>query len=396
MIMDLPAGTPEPIIIRQLAGFIDHLRENDFAVGPKEAEDSLAVLGALGPCAMSRAALALRPVLASCRHDWEQFDDLFEAYWVARGKIRHEVQPQSQSQTTSGSRPSIWSKHLGENAGPPLAGPQSGSGQGTSSEHQAHAPVLASDETALRAADLRSLVTADEMAAAETVALKLARALRYRLSRRYRNKAQGRRLDLRRTIRASISRGGSPATRIYKARRSEPVRIVVLLDVSGSMKSYARVYLQFVKGLMGTWIEADAFLFHTKLVRITDALREHDTMKSMTRLALMAEGFGGGTKLAQCLSTFNMHHAKRALNSRSVVIILSDGYDTDTPDQLDRTLSRLKRRARRLIWLNPMLGWESYEPVTRSIRAAMPHIDHFAEANTLDSLAAIEPDLARL
>ncbi len=395
--MDKQAIRPaEPIITQRLAGFIDHLRANNFAVGPKEAEDSLAVLNAVGPCPPRRAAQTLRPLLTSSQHDWEQFDALFEAYWIAGGTVRETFKPQSQAQPTPGTRPNIWSKHLGDHTGPPLAGPQSGSGPGAHVDGQAHAPVLASEEAALRAADLRSLMTAEELAAAEKVALKLARALRYRLSRRYKNKSSGSRLNLRRTIRASISRGGSPATRIYRTRHSEPVRIVVLLDVSGSMKSYARVYLQFVKGLIGTWVEADAYLFHTKLVRITDALREHDTMKAMTRLALMAEGFGGGTKLAECLSTFNKHHAKRTLNSRSVVIVLSDGYDTDAPDALAKALSRLKTRVRRLIWLNPMLGWEGYEPITRSIRAALPFIDHFAEANTLDSLAAIGPELARL
>ncbi|MEP3276022.1 MAG: VWA domain-containing protein [Stappiaceae bacterium] len=390
------SANPEAIVTRQLVGFIDHLRGNDFAVGPKEAQDSLAVLEAIGPCPSRRAAQALRPLLACCQHDWERFDALFEAYWFTSGTVRQSLKPESQAQNTPGTRPNIWSKHLGEQTGPPLEGPQAGSSAGASSDNEAQTPVLASDETPLRAADLRALVTPEEMAAAEKVAFKLARALRYRLSRRFRNKASGRRLNLRRTIRASVSKGGSPATLVYRARHNEPVRIVVLLDVSGSMKSYARFYLQFVRGLLGTWIEADAYLFHTRLVRVTDALREHDTMKAMTRLALMAEGFGGGTKLAECLTTFNKHHAKRALNSRSVVIILSDGYDKDEPEHLAKALARLKTRVRRLVWLNPMLGWDDYEPVTRSMKAAMPYIDHFAEANTLDSLAAIEPDLARL
>ena len=116
----------------------------------------------------------------------------------------------------------------------------------------------------------------------------------------------------------------------------------------------------------------------------------------MTRLALMAEGFGGGTKLGESLKVFNDRYAKRALNSRTVFMILSDGYDTGTPEMLGVELKRLKKRVRRIVWLNPMLGWRDYEPITQAMSQALPLIDHFAAANTLESLSAIETDLARL
>ncbi|MHA1571295.1 MAG: VWA domain-containing protein, partial [Alphaproteobacteria bacterium] len=133
-----------------------------------------------------------------------------------------------------------------------------------------------------------------------------------------------------------------------------------------------------------------------KLIRVTDAVRDKDSFKAMARLSLMADGFGGGTKLGASLCQFNDAYAKRALNSRSVVMILSDGYDTGSVEVLTRELARLKRRAPRLIWMNPLLGWRNYRPVTTAMDAAMPFIDHFAAANTLDALAAIEPELARL
>ncbi|MDH3196263.1 MAG: VWA domain-containing protein, partial [Hyphomicrobiales bacterium] len=144
------------------------------------------------------------------------------------------------------------------------------------------------------------------------------------------------------------------------------------------------------------WIDTDAYLFHTRLVRVSEALREKDSIKAMTRLALMAEGFGGGTRLGESLKTFNDRHAKRALNSRTVFVILSDGYDTGTPELLAGELKRLKKRARRIVWLNPLLGWRDYEPVTRAMALALPLIDHFCVANTLESLAEIENDIARL
>ena len=156
------------------------------------------------------------------------------------------------------------------------------------------------------------------------------------------------------------------------------------------------MFLQFVKGLVASWARTDAFLCHTRLVRVTDALRETDSIKAMTRLALMAEGFGGGTRLGPCLRTFNDRYAKAALSGRSVFIIMSDGYDTAPTEQLVSELARLKRRVRRLIWLNPLLGWASYAPVNRAMAAAMPFIDHFAAAHSLDALAALEPELQDL
>lgn len=120
-------------------------------------------------------------------------------------------------------------------------------------------------------------------------------------------------------------------------------------------------------------------------MRVTEVLREKDAMLAMSRLALMSQGIGDGTRMSDCLATFNDHYARRALNSRSVLVVLSDGYDTGDPAQCVEQLARLKRRVRRLIWLNPLLGWDRYEPVTRTMRAAMPFIDHFASAHSLDA-----------
>jgi len=116
----------------------------------------------------------------------------------------------------------------------------------------------------------------------------------------------------------------------------------------------------------------------------------------MTRLALMAEGFGGGTRIGASLRAFNDRHAAATLNSRSVVVILSDGYDTDGPEQLAAELRRLRKRARRIVWLNPLLGWRDYEPVARAMAAALPLVDCFAPAGTLDELAAVESQFSRL
>lgn len=381
----------------RIAGFVAHLRLNDFHLGPRETASAVALLAAATLPSLDEARLKLKILLASRREEWRRFDDLFEAYWRAHGRERPPRPAGGANARDRGPEQALWGRHL--DAAGADHGPAAVAGEGEGEQNlQGDTPgrLVASARDTRVKTDLRQFADPRDIAQAERLAYDLARAMRYRLSRRYRRSARGTRLDLRRTIRASLSRGGEPLTLVRKERPDRPVRIVVFLDVSGSMKAYSRFFLQFVKGLVCQWIDTDAYLFHTRLIRVTDALRERDATKAMMSLSLMAEGFGGGTKLGASLRTFNDSYAKRALNSRSVVIMLSDGYDTGPADRLARELARLKRRAPRLVWLNPLLGWRDYEPVTAAMAAALPFVDHFAAANTLESLAAIEPDLARL
>jgi uncharacterized protein with von Willebrand factor type A (vWA) domain len=183
---------------------------------------------------------------------------------------------------------------------------------------------------------------------------------------------------------------------VRRRRPERPMRIVAILDVSGSMELYARVFLAFLKGLIGADITADAYLFHTRLIRVSEALRDRDPLRAAARLSLMAQGFGGGTRIAGSLARFNDIHAKGAVNGRTVVLILSDGYDTDPAERLGRELARLARRARRIVWLNPLMGWRDYAPVARGIAAALLHIDAHLPASTLADLAALEAEFERL
>ena len=207
---------------------------------------------------------------------------------------------------------------------------------------------------------------------------------------------RGYRLDLRRTIHKNISHGGVPIALAKRQRKDKPLRLIVLLDASGSMSMYTAMFLRFIHGVLDEFREAEAFLFHTRLAYVSQAMKEKDAGSALDRLSLLAQGAGGGTKIGESLRTFNRHHAPRVIHSRSCVMILSDGYETGDADLLGHEMSALSRRCRRIVWLNPMAGWEGYAPEAKGIRAALPYVDLYAPANTLKSLSALEPYLARL
>ncbi|HNB27110.1 MAG TPA: VWA domain-containing protein, partial [Alphaproteobacteria bacterium] len=166
-------------------------------------------------------------------------------------------------------------------------------------------------------------------------------------------------------------------------------------DASGSMAQYSGMFLRFMLALLKQLPEGEGYLFHTRLVEIGPVLRERRRVKALERLSLLAEGWGGGTRIGESLATFVKYHARRALRGRAALFILSDGYDTGEPAELAKAMAALKRRARRIIWLNPLLGWRDYRPVAGGMAAALPYIDVFAPAHNLESLAALEPHLAR-
>ena len=394
-----PADMP---LTARVSGFIAHLRLNGMEAGPAETDAALRVL-ARGPApTLGEARRRLKILLTGRRSEWERFDDLFEAWWLARGRVR--TRPASAARVPAGTPSRATSNLWGERAGEAAAnrslhsgaaGDGAGDGEGEAGKN-ARASRTASARRRIGRTDLRHVVDPEDMKSAAEIAWRLARALRYRLSRRFRAAPRGTRIDLRRTIRRSLGHGGEPLTLVRRRRPERPVRIVLMLDVSGSMQPYARCLLQFVHGLVESWDRADAYLFHTRLVRITDVLREKDALLAMSRLSLMAEGFGGGTRMSRCLRAFNDRYARRALDSRSVFVMISDGYDTGEPDACVEQMIRLRRRARRVVWLNPMLGWARYEPLTRTMRAVLAYVDHFAPAHSLDALAALEGELGML
>ena len=269
------------------------MRDNGFALGLKETGDALAILAS--PLASRPATLqpALKALFSATRSDWERFDEIFQAYWLGRGLRRRQMLTGTAS---DGSRPQ---RRLPS----PLAGSDTAGkpdhverGEGPEGESPADGRGRRGGATraeSLGRIDVRRIADPDEVAEAHELAERLARKMRARLVRRMRARRHGRRLDLRRTIHRSVSHGGTPLDLVWRRRKPKPLRLVILLDASGSMSLYTAFFLRFIHGVVDAFREAEAFVFHTRLVHVSDSLRERDVSRAIDRLALMAEGIGG-------------------------------------------------------------------------------------------------------
>jgi uncharacterized protein with von Willebrand factor type A (vWA) domain len=381
---------------RRLAGFAHTLRDNGFKVGLAETHDALAVLASPAVLGGSSLRPAFRSLFCATHSDWERFDEIFDAFWHGRGMRQRQVLSGSPSEGAAPGR-RLAQAHVPRDArGLPDHVERRDDEDGDVSADGRGRREGASRAEALATTDLRHIVDPDDVAATHALAARLARVMRARLVRREQVRRRGRRLDLRRTIHRNVSHGGTLMELAWRRRKIKPLRLVVLLDASGSMSLYTAFFVRFLHGVVDSFREAEAFVFHTRLAHVSPSLRDRDVTRAVDKLALMAQGIGGGTRIGESLATFNRWHARRVINSRTVVMIVSDGYDTGEPERLGEEMRRLRRRCRKIIWLNPLIGWRDYSPQARGMQAAMPYVDLFAPAHNLASLAALEPFLARI
>jgi len=379
----------------KLAAFLRTLRDNGFAAGLAEGRDAAALMASGYAAKPGLLRSALKHLFSARKSDWDKFDGIFDAFWLGR-RVRSRSFAVGSSK--SANNPSL--KSL-QDTGARGDGNQSTTDQIPSADDAPQGRGEGRMEGASRAenlaeVDFRKLADPEQVAQAHEAAARLARMMRTRLTRRDLARRRGYRLDLRRTIHRNISHGGVPIALVKRQRKDKPLRLVVLLDASGSMSMYSSVFLRFIHGVLDEFREAEAFLFHTRLAHVSGAMKEKDAARALDRLSLLAQGAGGGTRIGESLQTFNRWHASRVIHSRTVVMIVSDGYETGDADLLRREMAALSKRCRRIVWLNPMMAWEGYSPEAKGIKAALPFVDLYAPANTLASLTALEPYLARL
>ncbi len=257
-------------------------------------------------------------------------------------------------------------------------------------------PMLASDEELLRekhfdALEPEELVELYKLMARLRIATPLKRA------RRVRSNRHGERVDVRRTLRASMRTGGDPVRLARRRRRVLPRRMVLLCDISGSMEPYARAYLQFLTCATGSAAvggraagnRSEAFVFATRLTRLTRALASRSPERAIQRAAAAAPDWSSGTRIGAALRTFNDRYGRRGMARGAVIVILSDGWERDAPELVGREMGRLRRLAYRIVWVNPRAAASGFAPQAGGMLAALPYCDALVSGQSLAALADV-------
>jgi uncharacterized protein len=361
-------------ITQQMGSLAALMRSQGSRVGVGELLGAHRALAAVDAASRRDAKLALRTVLCSTRADLERFELAFET-------VFGDGAP---SQDSLLSDLGLIEKAALPHAAIP-ADDATPSQQDRADEEPVITPAAYSSAELLRHKDF-ALYTEAEMALARQLITRLARRGPSRLSRRRRpSRRRSHEPDLRRTIRASLRTSGEPLERHWRGRSRRPRPVVLVCDVSGSMAPYARMLLQYLHACVAARRRVEAFAFGTRLTRITHELggRNHDL--ALERAAAVVSDFSGGTRIGAALAELNRAHGRR-VGRGAVVVILSDGWDRGDPVELDTEMARLRRSAHRLVWLNPLAAHPDFEPLTRGMRAAVPHTDELLPGNSLASL----------
>jgi uncharacterized protein with von Willebrand factor type A (vWA) domain len=253
-------------------------------------------------------------------------------------------------------------------------------------EIEVDARLTVSDRELLQAKDFAQM-TAAEIALAKRAIKRLVLSLDEVRTRRLAPSRHGHRIDLRRTLRASMKAGGAVIDLKYLGRRTKAPPVVALLDISGSMSQYTRLFLHFLHAVMDARKRVHTFLFGTRLTNVTRALKARDPDEALAAVAASVADWSGGTRIASSLRAFNKLWARRVLTQGATVLLITDGLERDGGHQLAFEIDRLHRSCRRLVWLNPLLRFSGFEAKAKGIRAMLPHVDELRPIHNLESMA---------
>jgi uncharacterized protein with von Willebrand factor type A (vWA) domain len=369
-------------VVDQVSSLAALMRGQGARVGVGELLSAHQALSTVDAARRDDARLALRAVLCSNRADLERFELAFAAVF-GDGRPRGEDNPLAD----------LGSIEMAALPHAAIPGKQVAELQTT--EPPVVAPAAYSAVELLRHKDFAAY-NEDEMALARELIARLARRGPSRLSRRRGpTRRRSHEPDLRRMLRASLRTAGEPVQRRWRAPTRRPRPVVMVCDVSGSMAPYARMLLQYLHACVTARRRVEAFAFGTRLTRITNELAGRDHDRALERATAVVSDFSGGTRIGSALAELNRVHGRR-LGRGAVVVILSDGWDRGDPDVLEAEMARLRRSAHRLVWLNPLAAHPDFEPLTRGMRAAVPHTDELLAGNSLASLEELAATLEEI
>jgi hypothetical protein len=363
--------------------FARALRRAGLPVGPAAVIEAIKAVEIAGFAKRGDFYWTLHSLFVS-RHDHHPiFDQAFRLFWRRLGSVRTSVSVDEHDDDAHDEAPPPAARRIAE-----AMFDNSGDGAAArKSEIEIDARLSVADTEALRRRDFAQM-DAREIAEAERLIERLSLPNDRVASRRMIGTPAARTIDPRRTLRASLRAGGDLILLRHRERRMVHPPIVVLCDISGSMSAYTRVLLHFFHAL-GRHRRVTTFLFGTRLTNVTRQLRYRDPDEALAACSQSVADWSGGTRIAQALHLFNRDWSRRVLGQGAIVLLVTDGLEREGTDELGREMDRLHRSCRRLVWLNPLLGFEGFEAKARGIRAMLPHVDEFRAVHSLEAIADI-------
>ena len=366
--------------------FARALRAAGLPVGPGRVLDALQAVEAVGVGSRQDLYWTLHAVFVNRRDQWQIFDQCFHIFWrdpqilermmsLMLPQLEADLPPQGPEA----------SRRVADALGPEKA-PGHGEDEGDSEEVvQLDAVMTWSDRELLQAKDFEQM-SAEEIAAARREVQRLRLPIMQVPTRRFRRDPVGSRVDMRRTLRQSLRGGGGMIDLARKERILRHPPLVILCDISGSMDRYARMLLQFMHAVTSDRDRVHSFVFGTRLTNITRYLRHRDIDLALEKVGGVVRDWAGGTRIGHCIEEFNRVWSRRVLGQGAVVLLITDGLDRDAGAGLAAATERLHKSCRRLIWLNPLLRFDAYAPISTGARAMIRHVDDFRSIHNLASL----------
>src|SRR6266513_2428884 len=371
-------------LAENIVHFARALRAAGIPVGPGAVMDALTAVEAAGVGTREDFYWTLHAVLVK-RHEHSLiFDQAFRIFFRRRGmldKLLAAMLPQAPPREDEKAPPGA--QRIQEALLSSLA-----EAERKPPQLEVDARLTVSDREVLQKKDFAQM-TAAEVTAAKDAIKRLVLSLDQVKTRRLAPHRHGHLVDIRRTLRASLKAGGAVIDLKYLGPRSKSPPIVALLDISGSMSQYTRLFLHFLHAVTDARKRVHTFLFGTRLTNVTRALKAKDPDEALAAVAASVADWSGGTRIASSLRAFNKLWARRVLTQGAIVLLITDGLVRDPDDRLAFEIDRLHRSARRLVWLNPLLRFEGFEAKARGIQTILPYVDEFRPLHNLDSIAEL-------
>ncbi len=381
--------------VSNLVHFAQLLRRAGMAVGPDRVLAAVAALQAVGVQQRGDAHAALAAVMLERHEQQPLFDAAFDAFWRAPQGLEQALAAQAPApHDLQSPKHHRLAEALAASSPEQAAQPPERREREPAVDAQRPPPawLSSSGRERLQGTDFDSMST-EEFEQAQHLARRVPLPVRPVLRRRHEAAARGR-PNLRSTLLRQMRQPHTLVPATTRPRRELPA-LVVLLDISGSMDRYARLFLHYAHGLMQRRLRVSVFTFGTRLTNITRSLAQRDPDMALARAAAQVQDWKGGTRIATCLEDFNRHWARRVLGGNAALLLVSDGLDRDAHGELGRAGAQLKRLAHEVVWLNPLLRFARFEPKAAGLRALLPHVDRFLPVHSLDSLADLAAALRR-